>query len=225
MRQWMTMLALTGATAGAPAWAQGQIDNIQASATQVLAGSLVWFSVDWHIQGSSQSRGDNNPVPPEPTDGYQEWITNWFTTDTTTATGISLQMGPLSTSETFSLADGEGASGTWTFGLQFDTPGPVQIDVGGSFSVRQKSSTQTVLSTRHCTTTGSEELGVYLDCSAWSGPSYQELVSESDVGGALNMSSLQITVLAVPEPATTALWLAGLAGLGALGRRRAVSPR
>lgn len=221
MRQWMSIFALTGAAAWAPAWAQGQISDFRASATQVLAGSTVWFAVDWHIQGSEQLNGGGSPEP-GPLDGFQEWLANWSTRETTTATGIDLQVGSTTHGERFSLEPGSSASGTWTFALQLDTPGMVNLTAGGTAWARQSTITHTELGSRHCYGTGSEELGPYLDCSSWSF-SYNESASESDLASVLNTPSLQIEVLAVPEPATTALWLAGLVVLGRLAQRHRVN--
>lgn len=208
--------------AAAPAWPHGQIERFQASATQVVAGSIVWFGVDWRIQGSFQNGGSSNLVPPEPVEGYQEWVLNSYWTDSIAATGIDLQVGGLSTSERFVVSAGQGASGTWGFAMQFDTPGLVDLTVGGSFSVQQTFTTESELGTRYCYNTGDPDNGVYLACDSWS-YSYPVLVSQSDLGGSLNTPSLQIQVLAVPEPASAALCLAGLGALAALRRRRRVA--
>ena len=215
-----TVLTLGLGLAALPAWSYGQIDSFEASATQVVAGSTVSFIVSWRVQGSFQSGGSSNLVEPAPAEGYQEWLQNWYWTDNITARGIDLQVGNQMYSELITVDEGAGASGTWGFSMVLDTPGLVELTVSGGFSVRQTTTSESQLATRTCYNTGSPDGGVELTCdSSWS-LSYPQTRNESDFGGSLNTPSLQIEVLAVPEPATTALWLMGLAAVGTVARRR-----
>lgn len=207
---------------GAPAWAYGQIDWLQASATQVAAGSSVSFGVGWSIQGSFQSGGGSNLVEPVAVEGYNEWLLNWYWTETLTPQTIDVWVsGPvaLAFSEPLGAAPGSAASGSFGFQMSFDAPGVYEVSATGSFSVRQTRTDQAELGTRYCANGGDPDSGVYLVCDSWR-YSYPVQQSESDFGGSMNMASVQIQVQAVPEPVTLALWCAGLAGLGALRRWR-----
>ncbi|MDT7833593.1 PEP-CTERM sorting domain-containing protein [Aquabacterium sp. OR-4] len=212
-----------------PAWSQGQLDWLQAGATQVSAGSSVGFGVGWSIQGEFQSGGGNNPVEPAAVEGSNEWLMNWYWTESTTALGIEVQVsGPQLLS--FSEQPPSGPAGSFGFQMQFDAPGSYLVSASGSFALRRTRVDEAELATRYCYNSGDPEQGVYLVCDSW-GYSYPRLQTESDLGGALNTLSVQIEVQAVPEPATVALWLGGLAalGLGACRRRDqaagSVSPR
>lgn len=211
------------ALAGGPAWSYGQIDSFEASATQVLAGSNVSFNVSWRIHGSIENGGSSNLDEPAPAEGYQEWLQNWTWTNSVTARGIDLQVGDQSHHELVNVAEGAGASGSWGFSMVFDTPGLVMLSVGGSYSAVQASTSEAQLATRYCYNTGDPAYGVYLACDSWS-LGYPNLQTQSEFGGSLNTPSLQIEVQAVPEPATLALWLAGI-GVVAWRRRRAAPAR
>lgn len=217
-----TCLAASLLTLGTPAWAYGQIDWLQASATQVAVGSTVSFGVGWNIQGSFLSGGGSNLVEPAPADGYNEWLLNWYWTETITPLAIDVWVsGPaaLSFSEPLGVAPGSAASGSFGFQMSFDAPGVYEVSATGSFSVRQTRTDQAELGTRYCYNGGDPDNGVYLVCDSWS-YSYPFQQSDSDFGGSMNMASVQIQVQAVPEPAALLLGCAGLAGLAGLRRWR-----
>ena len=104
-------LAATLALAAGPAWSQGQIDGIQLSATRVLVGESVSVGVSWSIAGSFQNGGGSDLVEPAPVEGWQQWMMNWYWTETTTAVGIDLQLAGQSYSDRFSGSEGSGVGG------------------------------------------------------------------------------------------------------------------
>lgn len=212
-------LCATLAMAAGPAWSQGQIDGIQASATRVLVGELVSFGANWNLAGSFQNGGGSNLVEPAAVEGLQEWVMNWYWTETTTALGIDLQFAGQSHSERFFYGDGAGASGSWGTVMVFDSPGVYDLTLSGSYTLLQTSTYEMEVATRSCFNVGDPEGDVYLDCNGWS-YGYPSSFWQSEIGGALSTSSVQVEVVAVPEPGTAALWLAGLAGAAAWRRRR-----
>lgn len=211
-------LAASLAGLASPAWAFGQLDWFQASATQVQVGGTVYFGVGWSIQSSFQNGGGSNLVEPAAVEGSNEWLLNWYWTETTTPLAIDVSVtGPQVLS--FNEQPPSGPAGSFGFQMQFDAPGSYAITASGSYAVRQTRVDEAEVGTRTCYNSGDPDLGVYLVCDSWS-YAYPRQQSESDVSGALNTLSVQVEVLAVPEPAAAALWLGGLAALGLRARRR-----
>jgi MYXO-CTERM domain-containing protein len=211
------VLGLTGQAARA----QAQIDWFQADLAQVTVGGTVNFGVGWSIQGSSQNGGGSDLNEPMPVESYQEWVQNWYWTETLTPLAINLQAGGLNYNESLSGPEGSSQSGIWGFSISFTEPGPQLVQVSGDFSVLRNNRSETQLATRYCYNSGDFDGGVYLQCDSWS-YSYPQFTDAGSWGGSLNSLSVQVEVVSVPvpEPAAAALWLTGLAALLALARRQ-----
>lgn len=221
MHKWMGAVAAALGLVAVPAAAQGQLDWIFADRTQVRVGELVGFGAGWSIAGSFNNGGGSNTSEPAAQEGWQEWVANWYWTETVSALSVDLTAGGQWFGESFS-GTGGGASGTIGFTMVFDAPGTYNIDVSGSWQARSIQTYEAEIGSRTCWNTGDPDSGnVYLSCDSWSW-SYPRDAYDSDFGGSLGSLSVQVEVLAVPEPATTALWLAGLAALAgpALRARR-----
>ena len=210
--------ALIAATT--PAQAQGQLDWVLVDRHQARVGEMVGFGAGWSIAGSFSNGGGSNTSAPAPTEGWQEWVANWYWTETVSALSIDLTAGGQWFGESFS-GTGGGASGSIGFTRVFDLPGTYTMDVTGSWQARRVQTYESEVGTRTCWNTGDPAHGeLDLSCDGWNW-SYPRDAFESDFGGALGSLSMQVEVQAVPEPTTVALWLAGLAGLALRARRRA----
>ncbi len=220
MNRWMAAAATALIVATIPAQAQGQLDWIFVDRSQARVGEVVGFGVGWSIAGSFNNGGGSNTSEPAATEGWQEWVANWYWTETVSALSVDLTAGGQWFGESFSGTQG-GASGTIGFTMVFDAPGTYTIDVSGQWQARSVQTYESEIGTRTCWNTGDPDNGdVYLSCDSWSW-SYPRDAYDSDFGGSLGSLSVQVEVQAVPEPATVALWLAGLAGLARRARRRA----
>lgn len=220
MHRWMATAAASLIVATTPAKAQGQLDWIFVDRSQVRVGEVVGFGAGWRIAGSFNNGGGSNTSEPAPMEGWQEWVANWYWTETVSALSVDLTAGGQWFGESFS-GTGGGASGSIGFAMVFDAPGTYTIDVSGSWQARSVQTHESEIGARTCWNTGNPEDGeVSLSCDSWRW-SYPRDAYESDFGGSLGSLSVQVEVLAVPEPATAALWLAGLAGLALQARRRA----
>lgn len=216
---WMSAAVLVAAAAAGPAVAQGQLEWFQADRLQVRVGEAVNVGAGWRIDGSFSSGGGSNLQEPAPVEGWQEWVANWYSTETVSPLSVDLQLAGNWSGETFSGTGGQGISGTAGASVVFDQPGWHTLEVSGSWQVRSLSTQQAEVASRTCWNSGDPDGGVQLFCDSWSW-SYPVSESSSDWGGSLGSLSLQIEVLAVPEPATTALWGGGLLALAGLAARR-----
>lgn len=214
-------LALVGcALTPAARAANGGIDSFWASATQVQVGDTVDFSVALSLTTSGYSYGGSNPYEPPPAEGYQEWNVNWYYWEYETLNSVWLQAG----SAGFYEAPGVGAGGsygtTWTFSVTFDTPGTYSFDAYGGWQSDIQSGFSSESATRNCYYVDPDNPGD-LWCDSWYWQ-YSDYTDWYSTDGSLWGGSISIEVLTpvVPEPATWASMLAGVALLGAGARRR-----
>ena len=215
---WMTTAALALAAAGAPALAQGQLEWFQADRTQVQVGDQVNLGAGWRIDGSFSHGGGSDPQEPAPAEGWQEWVANWSWTESVSPLTVDLQLAGNWSGETFAGTGGMGVSGTVGGSVAFDQPGWYTLEVSGSWQVRSLSTYQNEVASRSCWNTGDPDGGAQLSCDSWRW-SYPVSAFSSDSGGSLGSLGLQIEVLAVPEPATAALWCGGLWALAGIAAR------
>lgn len=201
--------------------ASGSLDSFNASATEVMAGSWVDFSVGWSVFTSASAYGGSNPIEPEPREGYQEWNVNWYNTQSEAATSVSLQIGGESTTEFLSAPAGSSSYGGWTVSIFFPSAGRYTVAAGGSWAGEFDSYYSYESAYRNCYAVD-PDYGGALQCDGWTW-TYSDGGDRYAIGDSFSSQSLTINVTAVPEPATLALWLAGAALLTAQSRRRARS--
>lgn len=203
------LLALATLAAAAPAAAgQGQIDSFGASATSVTAGSEVQFWVSYSVTAAADQWGGSNPFEPAPEEGMQYWDINWYSTQFETITSITLDVGGQSQTDYPGVPAGSSAAGGMNFSMVFDQPGSYTITAAGSWSSWVDSYTSNESAYRYCWYNDPDQL----TCDSWTYQYYDYTDSYSG-GGGFSGQQLTIDVLAVPEPATLALWAAGLAAL------------
>lgn len=199
----------------------GSIDSFGASALQVQEGSWVDFTLSWSASGSSSSWGGSDLNEPAPAEGYQYWALNWYGGEQEAVTRVWFDAGGQNHNELLSVSPGVSTSGSWSFSLQFPTAGSYTVDLAGGWESWVENFYHGESASRNCTNVdpgGSNELW----CSSWE-YQYQDDRYDYSSGGPFSTSALTIEVLpsaAVPEPATTALWAAGLIGLVAWRQRR-----
>ena len=194
--------------------ASGQIDHFGANASMVTVGSVVDFSVGYSVSTSAWQNGGSNPVEPAPQEGYQSWDINWYSTESETLSAVWLNAGGNSFSAYPNPGPGGGHSGSWTFALQFDTPGVYQVSASGGWDHGVEFYTSNESAWRECWNNdpgGTDELV----CSGWT-YQYNDWGDTYSSGGSFADQMLTIEVLAVPEPHAGLLGLQGLLGLGAL---------
>lgn len=202
-----------------PAWAAyGQIDTFGASATTVTAGATVDFSVTFTvIADPPYQNGGSNPVEPAPIEGQQWWDINWYSTQGETVTAVWLDAGGQNFSDFPSVGSGGSYSSGYAFSTPFITPGIYQVTANGGWEANVESYTSNESAWRDCVNLdpgGTDEL----QCTGWT-YDYYDYSDFYSSGGSFSGQAITIEVLAVPEPSTTAMWVAGLLA-AATARRR-----
>ena len=193
-----------------------------ASSTQVNVGDTVQFTVAVSVEARSNSSGGSNPFEPVPQEGYQEWFANFYSWERETLRSVSVQAGGQGFSELLNSSAGVGYSNSFSFSNTFTQPGSYSFVASGGWQAALESGFSNEFASRSCY---SVDPGVSLElyCDSWSWQ-YQDANDVSSADGTFGEVSINIEVLAptvaVPEPATTALWLAGLGLVAWRARRR-----
>ncbi len=208
-----TLLAFTPLTQAA----SGGIDSFWSSASRVKVGDTVDFSVAFSLGTTSWAGGGSNPTEPLPQEGYQEWNVNWYSWEYETLTNVGLQAGGQTFSDFPSLAAGDSYANTWSFSVKFTEVGSFNFDLSGGWQSAVRSGYSNESASRNCYY-NDPDVGGALSCDSWSWQ-YSDADDNYTSDGSLSGGSIRIDVLAVPEPGTWALMLAG-AGLLALRTRR-----
>ncbi len=212
--------AVAAAALGSPAaWAaDAYFTSFGASATTVTEGSWVEFSVAFSGSTGLYNYGGSDPYEPPPQAGYQEWQINWYHTYGETLSSLWLGANGESHGVSPGVAPGEGYNGSWTFLLYFPSAGSYDVTVEGSWQAMVDTYTSNESATRNCWYEDPEWPG-NLVCDAWS-YHYYDYSDHYSIDGTLPAQTLNITVLAVPEPETWALFLGGLGLVAGVARRR-----
>lgn len=215
-----TALLATLLTA-APIHAQagtGQVNGFSTSTTLVAPGTVVDFMVDFGVSTSSVINGGSNPEP-EPAEGYQSWQVNWHNYEHETLTSIWLE----SSGQTFlaspAVPAGSSYSGIWTFSVLFPTEGTFDVMLYGGWSSSIETGYSNERAERDCINNdpgGTNELS----CSSWAFM-YNDNNDIYSGGDTFVTQGITVNVVAVPEPQTWALLLAGAAVVAAARHRRA----
>ena len=219
MKQILSTAALVVMAYAAPAAAAGgQIDYFGANASTVTAGSVVDFSVAYSVSTSAWQNGGSNPVEPAPQEGYQTWDLNWYSTESETLSSVWLNAGGNYFSEYPNPGPGGGHSGSWSFSMQFDTPGIYQLSASGGWEHTVDFYTSNESAWRECWNKDPGGTDA-LVCSWWT-YEYNDWGDYYTSGGSFADHALTIEVLAVPEPHAGLMGLAGLACLLAWRRHQ-----
>lgn len=198
--------------------AGGLIDHFGASASTVTVGTVVDFSVGYSVSTTAWQNGGSNPMEPAPQEGYQTWDLNWYITESETLSSVWLSAGGYTFSDYPNPGPGGGHSGSWTFSIQFDTPGVYQVSASGGWEHWVEFYTSNESAWRECWNNdpgGTDELA----CTWWT-YEYSGWGDYYSSGGSFADQMLTIEVIAVPEPHAGLLGLAGLGGLLAWRRRQ-----
>jgi len=199
--------------------ASGFISGFSASASQVSVGSWVDFSVEFSLSADAvYLTGGSDPYEPAPQDGYQEWVANWYSRSWDVVNGVSLQAGGQSFNDYPYVAPGSGHTGSWAFSQYFGQAGTHTIDLTGDWVGDAYSEYGAEVATRNCYYSDPEN-STDLLCDHWSWSYPGGVPDNYTITGQFAAQQISIEVLAVPEPATLVLWLAG-AGLLATRLRR-----
>lgn len=175
----------------------------------------MWFGVIT----SAWMNGGSNPIEPEPQEGFQTWDINWYQYQNETLTQVMLEAAGQSFMESVSASPGSSYSSGWSFSLLFPTAGHFDITVGGGWASQMDAYISNESAKRDCYNNdpgGSNQLV----CTSWE-YHYYDYSDLYSTDGSFASHSLSIDVVAVPEPSTWVLWLAGVGALLAIVRRRA----
>lgn len=197
--------------------ASGQINSFSASATSVLEGTLVDFTVDFGLSTDGWSTGGSDLNEPAPVEGNQLWHLNWYSTTAESVASVWLSAGGNSFNDYPSVPANSGYNGSWTFSILFDTQGTFDITLNGGWSNLVETSHSNESATRDCY---NEDPGGSnnLICSAWN-YIYDDGSDSYTVDNSFGSQTITIQVAAVPEPGTWGLALSGLVVAGAAARR------
>jgi len=216
-----TVLALVtlGAQAGKP-----YLDLTARTPTTVAVGGTVEFMVQFsQIQeGGSFDNGDGEPSPDI---GIQQWRSAYRDVWQDTLTDLRLTLGATSAHGAPGVMalqrdtqpgalSGTDYTTSWLVTLRFDQPGRLDVLAGALATQQRYRYSEQTVRTRECVGFDNS-----LQCSEW--PLQTTVLENTTWTETASALSLPVQVQVVPEPATTALWLAGLAGLALRARRRA----
>lgn len=130
---------------------------------------------------------------------------------------MSITLGGQTQTEYPAAPAGSAHSGTLGFSMVFGAEGTYQVDASGTWTSWTESYQSLGEATRTCWY-NDVDLRDQLTCDSWQYTN-NDLSDSYSSDGWLGGPSITITVTAVPEPGTLALWAAGLAALGARGAR------
>jgi hypothetical protein len=206
-----------GLICASPAWAgSGDIAGFVASATTVRQGDTVDFFATFSVATSGWSYGGSDPVEPAPDDGFQTWHINWYAYENETLSGVWLDAAGQTFADSPVTAPGGVHNGGWSFSVLFPSAGTFDIVLHGGWTALTESYSSNESASRDCT----RDDGGELYCSGWT-YDYADFSDNYVSDGTFTDRTLTITVLAVPEPLTLSLWLAGIGVLAAVhGHRR-----
>lgn len=212
------LIASVCALAPAAQAASGGVSSFWSSATEVKVGDTVDFEVALSLGTTSSAYGGSNPNAPPPEEGYQEWYVNWYYWEFETLSSVWLQAGSENFSDYPFLSAGESYNRTWSFSVTFDQAGSFDYALSGGWQSQIDTGYSSESAYRNCYYID-PEVGGDLYCDSWSWQ-YDDYTDWYTTDGSLSGPSIRIEVLAVPEPGTCALALAGLGLLGARVRGR-----
>lgn len=195
----------------------GQINSFGASATSVLEGTLVDFTVDFGISTDGWNFGGSDLNEPAPAEGNQYWNLNWYTAYSESVTSVWLTANGESFTDYPSVPNSS-HNGVWQFSILFPTQGIYDITLNGGWTIDAETYHSNENASRDCYNEdpgGSNQL----ICSSWN-YTYDDGTDHNSIDSAFGSQTITIQVAAVPEPQSLALLLAGVAVLGVVARRR-----
>jgi hypothetical protein len=193
--------------------ATGQLDTFSASSLSIVAGETVDFTASFSISTDSYSNGGSNTTEPAPVEGYQVWEVNWYQAWSESVSDVQLQAAGAS------FGGIAANSGSWNFSSTFSEPGTYVVQLTGGWTTRTDQYISTETASRNCYNLDPDGGGT-LQCDSWQW-SYYDNTDSWDSGSQFNPLSLTIEVAApVPEPATMAMLIFGLAALAFLAPRQ-----
>ena len=212
-------LALTATPAKA---SNGYINSFSASATSVVEGTLVDFTVDFGVSTDGYTSGGSDPYEPAPIDGYQIWNINWYSFQSELVNAIWLSAGGDNSYADYPYVPSNSSyNGNWSFSVLFPTQGTFDITLSGGFTTYSEYYYSNESASRTCY---NEDPGgtETLSCTWWE--YFYEDGSEplESFDTSFNSPTITIQVTAVPEAQSLVMALAGvgvLGGFSLLGRR------
>lgn len=196
-----------------PAAAQASALNLL-NMEPIMPGETVFIEAYFRQQLlDTVERVANNPEPPfEPA---EDWVItdDFFSFETLQDITFTLTRpngSPLQGKPSVGPADsGNVFDANWTFELSFAQPGTYTVSLGTTWATGIDYRYETFVGYRSCTSD--------TECGDWN---YQVESTGFTLHNNYADGPQMLQVQVVPEPATTALWLAGLGALGALVQRR-----